>query len=389
MYNETVKINPYFKLRILGSRERKCSVICEIHVKGTPVAIPFSTEIMVYVKDWDYKKRRINLEDEQSAKDNKRLDIIEHEIRNLAIKLQYQGKVLTARLLKETYLQKPLKVPCLMDCIDLYIENRTKSGITKSTIVQYTGFKNIILRYLESINKKKLELEEFKENVWEDLKENSQRNKSSNHVLLTFIKSVVRFTIKKGFLTYHEILGAENPTGDGKELTWIDEDQIQRLMQHRFSYEPHERVRKAFIFQCFSGLAYEEIRSFKKSEHIKTIGGKPVMMIFRKKTKKHYPVPLLKQAKEILDEIGDSFNVSGNYEYNISLRFLGEIMKYPNIEEITSHMGRRSAGVYLLNNGVPIEVVSKILGHQDIQTTQNYYCTVLTKYMDLSTLHLQ
>jgi integrase/recombinase XerD len=389
MYNHIVKITPYFKLRILGSREKKCTVVCEVHVKGTPVAIPFSTGVMVYISDWDYKQRRVNLNDVQSRMDNQRLDTIQQELTTLANKLQYQGNNLTARLLKETYLEKPLKIPSFLDCLAMYLENRTKSGITKSTLGQYKSFQNIITKYLESIGRKNIELESFKENIWENLKENSQRNEISNHVLLTFIKSIFKYAVKKGYLTYHEMLSADNPKGYGKELVWFDETQIDRLMEHRFMYEPHERVRKAFLFQCYSGLAFEEIRTFKKSENLKMIGGKPMMMIFRKKTRKHYPVPLLKQAKEILETIEESFNLTGNYEYNISLRFLGEIMKYPKIGEITSHMGRKTAGVYLLNNGVPIEVVSKILGHQDIQTTQDYYCTVLTKYIDVSTLHLQ
>lgn len=381
-------VNPYFKLRISAKgRTEKASVLCEVKVKGYKPAIPFATGVMVYPKN--FVQQRINLNDVQSRTDNQTLDRIFMEVNELAKSLHYQDKKITPRILKELYCEKPQKIPNFIECLDLMIESRNRKGIEKSTLIQYDSLKRNITDYLTKYQKLNIDLEQFKNTDWQRLKSENERNDSSNHVLLTFIKSIFKFATKQGFIMYHEIEQQENPTGISKELIWLDTDQVERLRQHRYKMQHHENLRKAFVFQCYTGLAYEEIRNFKKSVNIKEIGGKKTIMVYRKKTKSWYPVPILKEAKEILEQINDGFSLPGNYEYNISIRFFGEIMEYEKIEEITSHKGRVTAGVFLLNNGVPLEVVSKILGHKNIQTTQDYYVTVLTKYIDSSTLHLQ
>ena len=382
-------INPYFKLRIsTKGRTEKASVLCEIKMKGCAAATAFSTGVMTFPEKWDYQNQRIGLTNAQARTDNQTLDRIFQEVNEIAKTLHYQDKPITPRIIKELYCEKPQKIPNFLETLDLMLEGK-KAGIEPTTQKQYDSLKKNITDYLERYQKQKIELDQFKNKDWETMKLENLRSDASNHVLLTFIKSIYKFATKHGFIMYHEIEKQDNPTGNTKELIWLDTSHVERLLQHRYRYEHHENIRKAFVFQCFTGLAYQEIKTFKKSVNIKEIGGKPMIMVYRQKTKTFYPVPILKQAKEILEQISDSFSLPGNYEYNIALRFLGEIMQYEKIEEITSHKGRVTAGVFLLNNGVPLEVVSKILGHKNIQTTQDYYVTVLTKYIDTSTLHLQ
>lgn len=383
-------INPYFKLRIsTKGRSEKASVLCEIKMKGFNAATAFATGVTTLPEKWDYQNQRVGLTNAQARTDNQTLDRIFQEINEIAKSLHYQDKPITPRIIKELYCEKPQKIPNFIQTLDLMLESRKNAGIEITTQLQYESLKRNITEYLERYQKSKIELEQFKNKDWEKMKFENSRNDASNHVLLTFIKSIFKFANKHGFLMYHEINKQDNPTGNAKELIWLDTVHVERLIEHRYRYDHHENLRKAFVFQCYTGLAYEEIKTFKKSVNIKEIGGKKMIMVYRKKTKTFYPVPILKQAKEILEQISDSFSLPGNYEYNIALRFLGEIMQYENIEEITSHKGRVTAGVFLLNNGVPLEVVSKILGHKNIQTTQDYYVTVLTKYIDTSTLHLQ
>lgn len=383
-------INPYFKLRIstLG-REHPASVVCEIKIKGFKPATPFATGVFCLPSDWNYTQKRINRIETKSRVDNKKLDDTFNDIERLAEQLISKGKKITPQILHEIYCEIPIKLPTFLELIEIGITQKISNEISEGSTKQYRSYQTIIKRYLTEQHKTNLDIESFTVDIWEHFKSTSNRSTYSKHLIFVFVKSILTIGLKKKYLTSHDLLIEDNPKGKRKKLLWLEEEHLERLQQHRYKYKQHENIRKAFVFQAFTGLAYEEVRTFNKLQNLKIIGGKETLYIYRKKGDTYFPVPLLKQAKQILTEIGNAFDIPSNHEYNLSLKFLGEVMEFEDIDKITSHLGRKTAGVYLLNNGVPIEAVSKILGHQSIQTTIDYYSTVLPKYVDSSTLHLQ
>lgn len=90
-----------------------------------------------------------------------------------------------------------------------------------------------------------------------------------------------------------------------------------------------------------------------------------------------FVVVLMDDAKAILDRYGWNMNLMTNQQYNMRLKILADAAKID--KNITSHWFRRSAGMYYLNHGMPIEVVSRILGHASIKTTQKAYAKILNK----------
>ena len=94
-------------------------------------------------------------------------------------------------------------------------------------------------------------------------------------------------------------------------------------------------------------------------------------MIFdrRKKTNEDYFIALMPSAVEILEKYDYQLPIISNMKYNDYLKVVAAMA---GVQPLTSHMGRHTFAVYALNKGVPIEVVSKILGHTDIKTTSIY-----------------
>lgn len=130
----------------------------------------------------------------------------------------------------------------------------------------------------------------------------------------------------------------------------------------------------------YTGLAYADIKKLKRSELIIGIDGKLWIKTLRKKTESSSRIPLLPVAKEILERyekdpectISDKvFPVKSNQKVNA---YLKEIATICNIRKnLTFHIARHTfATTITLNNGVPIETVSKMLGHTSIKTTQIY-----------------
>lgn len=137
-----------------------------------------------------------------------------------------------------------------------------------------------------------------------------------------------------------------------------------------------ETIRDLFVFQCYTGLGYIDLRKLSPVNVVKGVDGEDWIVIKRQKTKSRSPIPLLKKAKQIISKYHDPtrptvFPVCSNQKFNAYLKELGEIT---NIKKrITTHTGRRTfATTITLSNGVPIETVSKMLGHSDLKTTAIY-----------------
>jgi len=161
---------------------------------------------------------------------------------------------------------------------------------------------------------------------------------------------------------------------------FLNMDEIQRIADHDFKFNRLSQVRDIFLFCCFTGLAYADVMKLKKTEIVTDDKSEKWISTYREKTKTQVKVPLLKMALDILDkyehhplcaEYARVLPVLSNQKTN---NYLKEIATACNIDkELTFHIARHTfATTVTLSNGVPIESVSKMLGHIDIKTTQHY-----------------
>jgi site-specific recombinase XerD len=139
------------------------------------------------------------------------------------------------------------------------------------------------------------------------------------------------------------------------------------------------QVRDAFIFCCMSGLAFSDIKGLKPEHIVRDNNGALWIRKKRQKTGTMCNIPLLDPAREILERYknhpaclkqGVLLPVLSNQKMNAYLAELADICGIT--KRISSHTGRHSFACLALNNGMPIESVSKILGHTNITTTQIY-----------------
>ncbi|WP_442587631.1 site-specific integrase [Pedobacter sp. AW31-3R] len=161
---------------------------------------------------------------------------------------------------------------------------------------------------------------------------------------------------------------------------FLNMDEIQRIADHDFKFNRLSQVRDIFLFCCFTGLAYADVMKLKKTEIVTDDKAEKWISTYRAKTKTQVKVPLLKTALDILEKYEEHplsadhlrvLPVSSNQKTN---NYLKEIATACDIDkELTFHIARHTfATTVTLANGVPIESVSKMLGHTDIKTTQHY-----------------
>ncbi|WP_300439363.1 site-specific integrase [Christiangramia sp.] len=174
------------------------------------------------------------------------------------------------------------------------------------------------------------------------------------------------------------------------EREYLNEEEVQKLIDKDLHLDRLKLVRDMFVFSCYTGLAYSDVKKLSSTDITKGIDGGKWIRIKRTKTKSLSSIPLLPVAEEILDRYKDHPEVKdGKYVLPVlsnqkSNAFLKEIAALCGIKKpLTTHLARHTfATTITLTNGVPIESVSKMLGHQDLRTTQHYAKIVDRKISD-------
>jgi site-specific recombinase XerD len=164
------------------------------------------------------------------------------------------------------------------------------------------------------------------------------------------------------------------------ERDFLTEEELNKIYNKQFSSDRLTLVKDIFIFSCYTGLAYVDVKGLKKDHIAIGIDGEKWIFKNRQKTDTKSKIPLLPIAAEIILKYENHprclnedsvLPILTNQKMNGYLKEVGDLCDIS--KEITFHMARHTfATSVTLTNGVPIETVSKMLGHKNIQTTQHY-----------------
>ena len=180
-----------------------------------------------------------------------------------------------------------------------------------------------------------------------------------------------------------------------REMDFLDKDELARIEERQLANPMLQRVRDLFVFSCYTGLAYIDLVRLKPANIIAGEDGMQWIKTSRKKSSIPVNVPLLRPAITILEKFRGQddavrwetvFPMVSNQEMNRSLKLIGEICDIK--KRLTFHLARHTfATTVTLMNGVPIETISKLLGHTKLATTMIYAHVMQSKVgMDMRLL---
>ena len=151
-------------------------------------------------------------------------------------------------------------------------------------------------------------------------------------------------------------------------------EEFKKIEKMKLPTESLRQVRDVFVFQVYTCLAYVDLLAFASSK-IKTIKGRKYYTGNRGKTHQEFSFLLLKPACDILDKYDGVLPVLSNQKYNDYLKIM---IQYAGLEKpISSHWARHTGATLLLNMGVDMEVVAKVLGHSSTKITRSTYAKLL------------
>ena len=206
--------------------------------------------------------------------------------------------------------------------------------------------------------------------------------KCANNTAIKHVKNlgkIIRICIANKWIDRDPLFGYKFKTKN-VERAILSSDELQTLANKQFATQRLSQVRDVFLLCCYSGLAYSDVYKLRRSNIIKGIDGNQWICINRKKTNTRSAIPILPIAMDILEKYRNNpfcinndraVPVASNQKMNEYLREIADLCIID--KPLSSHIARHTfATTVTLLNGVPIESVSKMLGHTNIRTTQQY-----------------
>lgn len=181
------------------------------------------------------------------------------------------------------------------------------------------------------------------------------------------LKIYIHEAMARGLVERDPYLGFRVDRGKSRPQRFLTESELAAIIR----FEPEDptlrRARDLFVFQCFTGLSYADLMRFDFA-NVEERDGRWVLRDARQKSGEDYYIVILPPAMEVLRRYGFKLPKISNQKYNAALKGVGAVVN----RSITSHMGRHTYACMLLNQGMPIEIVAKAMGHTNIKQTQEY-----------------
>jgi len=329
-----------------------------------------SLQRKVQIKQWNPISGRVKGTNPRVKELNRFLDDVQARLLKIQGEYVKKGKYYTADLLKNDFLGRDNNHRTLLK---LYQEHNDEISELVGREFSVGGYQRHVRtrRHLKSFIKKEYKIEDL----------------PLRDVDLQFIK---RF---EHYLKVSNIGGRNTVTKylvNFKKIIRIAYAQLDTLMKEKFDIDRLNHVKDIFLFCCFTGLAYSDVKKLSDEHIVKNLQGQRIIKTQRAKTNTRSTVPLLEPAEKILQKYQDYkltnpkgllLPVISNQKLNAYLKEIATVCKIK--KKLTFHLARHTfATTVTLANGVPIESVSRMLGHSSLKTTQIYAKVVDQKLLE-------
>lgn len=362
------------------NKQGKSPLMIRIFLNGEMLNVG-SSGIYIDKKLWNNSTNRVKGRGSESLNLNAQLDNISNSLQMIFKKHEFDED-LTLDKIKSIFLGKNKVKTTFVEFYDKYLEDiKAQVGAGKSIALyhKYSAARNHFVNFLHvKYGRRDLMPSELTHLIIHDfeiyLKTVVSLRSNSATKTLKFFKTVVIFAQKCGVMTHDPFLNHHfhmEPVDRG----FLTDEEIQRIMQKDFEIPRLEMVRDVFIFSCFCGLAYIDVVHLTQ-ENIITLDNRPWIIINRQKTNVQSNIPLLEIPRMILDKYKGKIKenrllpVLSNQKINAYLKEIADLCGIK--KRLSYHVARHTFATMLLSKGVPIESVSKMLGHTNIKTTQIY-----------------
>ncbi|GGZ61632.1 site-specific integrase [Mesonia mobilis] len=364
--------------------------------------VEISLKQMAPIEKWDKRSQQVKGRSFESKQINNYLDQCKAQLFNCYSDLKSRNELITAKKIKATFLGEDNDHKSLIELVTYHndkMQSKLKWGTLKNYYSTEKYLKNFLNEkkhtsdiYLSELDYKFIVDFEHYLNSGKYLKKSQPLSNNGVMKHLERLKKLTNLALKLEWLD-------KDPFFQFKlkfqkfDRVFLNQQELEKLETSYLEKRVHQIVRDIFVFSCYTGLSYIDVKNLTKSHLTKGMNGKDWIFTQRAKSEEYVKIPLLPKAKQILQQYesdsikeGKLLPVYSNQKIN---NYIKEICKLVGIpKSISFHSARHTfATTVTLNNGVPIETVSKLLGHSKLSTTQVYARVLQSKIgMDMDNL---
>lgn len=373
------------KINAKGSCPIECRITLDKERK------PFATGLFISPKHWDNKQQKAKPPSEENNYINNQLGLIKNKINQAFLLLQLKEERFDIIDIYRQYKgETPIKEYGLIEYYQLYLGRLKKLigiEIKQQTWDKFSYIRDDVKEFIQYYYRKSdirlrdvdlnfiVEFEYFLKTV--NKHEQVTINKS-----LQRLKKVIKQAVIQKHLESHPFI-EHKPKKVHPKIIFLTQEELNKLEHHTFQSETLNKIKDCYLFCCYTGLAYKEMFELKKEDLVIKPDGIIWIHKEREKTGRNFSVPLvLPKALQVIDKYSSESDyllprVSNQY-FNRLLKEIASMLEIP--KNLTHHTARKSfASTVLMGNDVPMEVISKLLGHSKITTTQEYYAELMPK----------
>lgn len=349
----------------------------------------FSTGKRVKSCNWDKTKQQVKGKDEEAQSLNNYLKAIKAKLYQKEAELLDRGFIITAELLRDAYFDKveSLKEKTLFEVFEEHNREQEKlvgNGVSKATywISVYTV--RLLKEFVQQKYKREdLYLRELNQNFIQSfhtflrIDKGMAQNSSTKHLKL--LKKIVNLAVANSYMATNPFITYKIER-EPVEIDFLDEEELRKIINFDTPLPRLERAKDMFLFGCFTGLSYIDIKTLAPEHFEKDNTGRIWIKKRRVKTGVLSRIPLLPIAKLILDKYKGGEKLLPIQDPADINKYLKDIAILCDIKKrITFHTSRHTfASTVTLANNISLEVVSKMLGHTNTRMT-NHYAKLIDK----------
>ncbi|RXK59176.1 site-specific integrase [Lacibacter luteus] len=360
-------------------------IYLRITVEGKRAEVSINRE--VEPGNWISKAGRLKGKSEEVKKFNAHLDALQSKLYDAHQALIRENKPITAETLKNRYIgageRQRTIIPIFKkhnDEMQALIPQEYAEGTLERFRITLSHLKEFLLWKYKTTD---VELRQINHEFVADFDFyiRSERKCANNTAVKysKYFQKIIRICIANGWIEKDPFVNFKVKL-KVVDRAFLSEEELQAIQTKEFTSIRLNQVRDVFLFSCFTGLAYADVLKLSPG-HVSTgIDGEKWLFVNRTKTDTPSRVPLLPVALEIIEKYSaypacinqnKLLPVSSNQKMNAYLKEIADVCNIT--KELTFHIARHTfATTVTLNNDVPIESVSKMLGHKTIKTTQHY-----------------
>jgi len=394
----TFKLLFYLKKNEL-KKNGNAPIMARITIDGTPKT--FGTKLEINADNWDLKFGRVLGKSAEAVRVNKKLDNIRGRIDTIYENMLKNEGFATAQKVKLAFLGVGVMDDAVLkvfnDQNEQFEKLVEKEERSEGTYNKYITVYNHLSKFIqERYHRDDMAFRELNNDFIREfdfyLRYDLQLSHNTIWVYTMPVLALAELAIKKGLIR-------DNPFQDYEinmeetDRGYILKEDVEKLMLSKAPHPRYEVVKDLFIFSCFTGLAYADIKKLKRNNIQSFFDGHQWIISRRKKSDVASNVRLMDIPKRIIEKYQGTrnefiFPIPTNATCNNHVTKLIENAEIVTEQKVTFHTARHTFGTMFLTEGVPLESLSKMMGHKNISTTQIYAKITsqkISKDMDLVT----